>query len=97
MSDATNHHVWKVIFDPDPCGLVGLTMDNMDVGYMLRFGSFTLGCKVRHRIYGVFTAEIDESPGALRCYKKYARMMLRNGTYLTRCNKHMGIEVIKVR
>ena len=96
VSDKANHHIWKVIFDPDPCGLVGLTMDNIHVTFMLKFGSFTERSKVKHRIYGVFTAWYDREPKKPHSNLKYQRMILRNGTWEARVNKHMGLTIERI-
>ena len=94
--DEANHHIWRVIYDPDPCGLVGLTIDNIHVGFMLKFGSFTERSRVKHRIYGIFTAWYDLEPKKPHSNLKYQRMVLRNGTWEARVNKHMGLTIARI-
>jgi len=94
--DEDDYHVWRVIYDPDPCGLVGLTMNNIDMGYMLRFGSFTEKSKVRHNTCGVFTAWYDDAPKKPHSNIRYQRMILRNGTWEARVNKHMGLTIERI-
>ena len=94
--DEDDYRVWRVIYDPDPCGLVGLTMNNIDMGYMLRFGSFTEKSKVRHNTCGVFTAWYDDAPKKPHSNIRYQRMILRNGTWEARVNKHMGLTIERI-
>ena len=95
--DEDDYRVWRVIYDPDPCGLVGLTMNNIDMGYMLRFGSFTEKSKVRHNTCGVFTAWYDDAPKKPHSNIRYQRMILRNGTWEARVNKHMGLTIERIK